>query len=186
MSQYPESERIIRSHVLWAMGAGLIPIPFVDFAAVTAIQLDMLKDLAALYGVDYNRSSGKALVSALTGTTFASIGASLVKAIPGLGSVLGGVSMSLMSGASTYAVGQVINQALSTSGSLEHVDLSIARQAYEEAFEQGKAYVSDLQQQKDKAANTFETLDRLQKLREDGILNEEEFQAKKRELLSRL
>lgn len=34
MSQRTQAEAIIRSHVLWAMGGGLIPIPLVDFAAV--------------------------------------------------------------------------------------------------------------------------------------------------------
>ncbi len=180
-----EPERIIRNHVLWAMGAGLLPIPLVDFTAVTAVQLDMLKDLAAHYGVNYDRSSGKAFVSALTGTTLASIGASLVKAIPGLGSVLGGVSMSLMSGASTYAVGQVVRQAYATSGSLDGLDLSVARKAYEDAFAQGKSYVSDLQQEKDKATQIFEALERLEKLKQDGLLTEEEFQTKKQELFNR-
>ncbi|MEN9205469.1 MAG: DUF697 domain-containing protein [Thermostichales cyanobacterium BF4_bins_65] len=184
MSQDPD--RIIRSHVLWAIGAGLLPIPLVDFAAVTAVQLDMLKDLAACYGVDYDRSSGKAFVSALTSTTFAAIGSSIVKAIPGLGSVLGGVSMALMSGASTYAVGQVVKQAYATSGSLEGLDLRAARRAYEEAFEQGKSYVADLQREKDKATQIFESLERLEKLKQDGLLTEAEFEAKKQELFSRL
>jgi len=39
MNKQTQAEAIIRSHVLWAMGGGLIPIPLVDFAAVTAIQL---------------------------------------------------------------------------------------------------------------------------------------------------
>jgi hypothetical protein len=71
MSQRTQADAIIRSHVLWAMGGGLIPIPLVDFAAVTAVQLEMLQQLAHLYGVDYSRSNGKAFVSALTGTTLA-------------------------------------------------------------------------------------------------------------------
>ena len=39
----------IDSHVLWAMGAGAIPIPFLDTAAVTAIQLNMFKELCMIY-----------------------------------------------------------------------------------------------------------------------------------------
>ena len=37
------AENIIRNHVIWACAAGMVPVPFVDLAAVTAIQLDMLK-----------------------------------------------------------------------------------------------------------------------------------------------
>ena len=36
-SRKAQAEAIIRSYVLWSMGGGLIPIPLVDFAAVTAI-----------------------------------------------------------------------------------------------------------------------------------------------------
>jgi len=54
-----EADKIIKSHVLWAVGAGLVPLPLFDVAAVTAIQMDMLKQLAALYQVDYSTSTGK-------------------------------------------------------------------------------------------------------------------------------
>lgn len=41
------SEAIIRHHVLLAAGAGLIPLPLVDLAAVTGIQVRMLMELAS-------------------------------------------------------------------------------------------------------------------------------------------
>ena len=68
-----EADEIVRSHVLWSMGAGLMPIPLFDIAAVTAIQIDMLKQLTACHGVDFSQSHGKAFVGALTGSTFARI-----------------------------------------------------------------------------------------------------------------
>ncbi len=186
MSRHLEAEKIIRSHVLWAMGGGLIPIPLVDFAAVTAIQLEMLQQLARLYNVDYSQSTAKTFVSALTGTTIARIGASMLKAIPGVGSLVGGASMSLMSGASTYAVGQVAINLYSTSGGLNNFNTEQVKRAYEQAYEQGKSYVSDLEDKEDEAANIYQALENLGKLKEQGILTEEEFQAKKKQLLERL
>jgi len=186
VSKKEEIDSVIRSHVLWAMGGGLIPIPLVDIAAVTGIQLDMLKQLAALHDVDYSASSGKAFVSALTGSTFAALGSSLVKIIPGIGTILGVVSMSMLSGASTYAVGQVAVTYFSASGSLADVDLSTAKKAYKKAFEKGKSYVSDLDDKKEEAADIFEKLEKLGKLKEQGVLSEEEFEAKKKELLDRI
>ena len=97
MTKRDESEQIIMKHVLWSMGGGLIPIPLFDVAAVTAVQLDMLKSLASLYGVDYSKENGKAFAGALTGSTFARLGASAMKVIPGIGWVVGGFSMSVMS-----------------------------------------------------------------------------------------
>jgi uncharacterized protein (DUF697 family) len=189
MSRLVEANKIIRSHVLWAMGGGLIPIPIVDFAAVTAIQLEMLQQLAALYNVNYSQSTAKAFVSALTGTTLARIGASIIKAIPGIGSIVGGASMSIMSGASTYAVGQVAINMFSNPGGFENLanlDAEEMKKAYEQAYEQGKNYVSDLQNHEDEAANVYQALEKLGKLKEQGILSEEEFQAKKKQLLDRI
>ena len=181
-----KAQSIIRSHVLWSMGGGLIPIPLVDFAAVTAIQLEMLQQLAELYGVNYSQSNGKAFVSALTGTTVARLGASFLKAIPGIGTVLGGASMSLTSGASTYAVGQVAIEHFAKSGNLSNFIEDQLKKAYEDAFNQGKSYVSDLQDNQEQAADIYQSLEKLGKLKEQGILTEAEFQAKKRQLLDRL
>ena len=90
-------DRIIRTHVIWASGAGLIPLPLIDLAAVTAIQVDLLNALSKHYGVPFDAASGKSLVTALTGTTLARIGASAIKAIPVVGFLVGGLSMSVMS-----------------------------------------------------------------------------------------
>lgn len=187
MTKRTEAEAIIRSHVLWAMGGGLIPIPLVDFAAVTAIQLEMLQQLAQLYGVNYSRSMGKTFVSALTGTTLASLGASFLKAIPGIGTMLGGASMAIASGASTYAVGQVAVTHFSSGGNLSDFVEENVKAAYDSAFEQGKSYVSNLENEKgNDAANIYQALEKLGQLKAQGILTEEEFQAKKKELLARL
>lgn len=186
MNRLTQANAIIRSHVLWAIGGGLIPIPLVDFAAVTAIQLEMLQQLAALYEVDYSKDTAKAFVSALTGTTIARIGASVLKAIPGLGSIIGGASMSVMSGASTYAVGKVAISMFSASRGFNDLNTEDLQNAYEQAYEQGKTYVSHLQNREDEAANIYQTLEKLGKLKNQGILSEEEFQAKKKELLDRL
>jgi uncharacterized protein (DUF697 family) len=186
MSKVVEADRVIKKHVIWALGAGLIPLPVVDFTAVTAVQMDMLSQLAQLYDVEYSVSTGKSFVAALTGTTFASIGASLVKLIPGVGTVLGEVSMSIMSGASTYAVGKVAVLHFETGGSLLDIDLDTAKRAYKEAYEEGKDVASKLGKDQDKAKDIFEQLEKLGRLKEQGVLSEEEFQAQKEKLLNRL
>ena len=102
------AESAVRNHVIWSMGAGFIPIPIADFIAVAAVQLDMIRTISNIYGVDFKETEGKALVTSLTGSGLSRLGANaLIKLIPGFGSMLGGVSMSIVSGASTYALGQV-------------------------------------------------------------------------------
>lgn len=124
------AEKIISTHVLWSLGAGLMPLPLFDIVAVTAIQVDMLNQLADEYDADFSDSTGKAFVAALTGVTFARIGASILKVIPGVGSVIGGLSMSAMSGASTYAVGHVAKEYFATGADLSNVDVDKAKEAY--------------------------------------------------------
>ena len=188
MDKQEQGDRIIRTHVLWSMGAGLIPLPLFDLAAVTGIQMGMLEELTRLYGGSYTGATAKRFVTALTGSTFAKVAASLVKTLPGVGTLLGGLSMSAMSGASTYAVGQVAVQQLSADNAadLDDVDMDAAKSVYREAFEKGKNFVSGLDADKKAAKESFEKLEQLGKLREQGVLTEEEFQEKKRELLDKI
>ncbi len=181
-----QADKIINSHVLWGMGAGLLPLPLFDIAAVTAVQIDMLRQLADTYEVDFTNEMGKTFVAALTGSTFARLGASLIKTIPGIGTAIGGVSMSVMSGASTYAIGQVAKRHFETDGTIIDVDLNFARDAYDEAFEKGKRVVSDLKGREAESKDVYKSLERLGDLREKGVITDEEFEAKKREMLERL
>ncbi|MCP3957618.1 MAG: DUF697 domain-containing protein [bacterium] len=182
-----EAEEAIRSHVVWAVGAGLMPVPLFDLVAVTAIQMDLLKNLTRIYDVDYSAGQGKAFVSALTGSTFAKIGSSAVKALPGVGAVLGGVSMSALSGASTYATGVVALQHLGRDGvDFLEIDLDRAKAAYDDALERGKEFVEGLKGREDEPPDVFEKLGKLGELKKKGVISKEEFAAKKRELLKRI
>jgi len=190
MSRNEETGKIIRRHVLWSLGAGLMPVPLFDIAAVTAIQVDMLRQLANHYKVEYSQSSGKAFVAALTGGTFARIGASLVKAIPGIGSVVGGVSMSVMSGASTYAVGQVANHYFASGSDIFRIDVTEAKEKYAEEYEKGKQVAADLEKEKKTSAETYkvaaETIGNLEKLKQSGVISEADFDAVKQKVLEGL
>jgi uncharacterized protein (DUF697 family) len=168
------------------MGAGLMPIPLFDIAAVTAVQIDLLKQLADNYEADFSNEMGKTFVTALTGGTFARIGASLLKTVPGIGTLIGGVSMSVMSGASTFAVGQVAKRHFETDGNIVNVDLDFARNAYDDAFEKGKQIVSDLKGHEAESKDIYKSLERLGELRDKGVITDEEFETKKQELLERL
>ena len=136
----------------------------IDIAAVTAVQMDMLKQLATAYGADYSASKGKVFVGALTGGMVARVGASAVKALPGVGTVLGGMSMSALSGASTYAVAKVAVGIFESGGNLHGTDLDSAKAKYEETIEQGKKYVNDLKQADESAPDTFQKLEKLGEL----------------------
>lgn len=144
------AETAIRSHVVWSMGAGFIPIPVADFVAVAAVQLDMIRTISNIYGVDFKETEGKALVTSLTGSGLSRLGANaLVKMIPGVGTLFGGLSMSIVSGASTYALGQVFKTHFSVGGTFLDFDTERFQRYYDEQFEKGKTMAKDIQQEEE-------------------------------------
>jgi uncharacterized protein (DUF697 family) len=123
------AEKIISYYSKWGAGMGLIPVPLVDLAAVTGVQLKMLKRLARNYHVEYDESSGKALIGSLLGAIlpaklgYGGIG-SAIKAIPGVGTILGMAAVPAFNYGSTYAVGRVFAKHFAGGGTLLDFDPS--------------------------------------------------------------
>jgi uncharacterized protein (DUF697 family) len=186
------SEAIIRNHMIWSMGAGVIPVPFVDFLAVSAIQLDMVRQLAGIYDLDFNKSKGKAVITALTSSSIAKMAAGrMVKFIPVVGSVIGGVTMSVLSGATTYAIGEVFRKHFETGGTFLDFDPARLKKYYDEKFEKGKEYAEKIKEEQEKVEEVKDTtviMDKLKELgqmKKDGIITEEEFAVMKARLLAK-
>lgn len=179
------ASKLIKEHVVWSVGAGMVPVPLVDFVAVTAVQLDLIRQLCTLHGVSYEEGTGKVWIGALTGGAVARAGASVIKAIPGIGTLLGGLSMAIASGASTYAVGQVVEKHLAAGGSMGNLNVDAAKSEYAEAYEEGKK-VAKAATEKKESGDVFQKLEKLGELKAKGVITEAEFEAKKKDLLSQL
>ncbi len=191
------ADTIIKNHIVWAMGAGLIPVPIVDFFAVSGIQLDMIRQLCKLYDQDFKESEGKAIITSLTGSGLARMGArAMVKFIPGIGSVIGGVTMAVLSGASTYALGEVFQKHFETGGTFLDFDPKRLKKMYNEKFEKGKQVAEEIKKEQDRKREAAEQaadmkssgkmvdkLRELAELRKEGLISEEEFAAMKRKLI---
>jgi uncharacterized protein (DUF697 family) len=182
-----KADDIIKNHLGFAAAAALVPIPGADIAAVSAVQLNMLRQLANLYRVSFTDNLGKNIITALVSGSLARVGASLVKAIPGIGTLIGEFTMPALSAASTYALGQVFASHLAKGGTLENFDVTKARKKYDEELKHGK------QAAKEAAAKT-ETIEedvvaklkKLAELKDAGILSEEEFIQMKSKLLAQM
>ncbi|MBK8819218.1 MAG: DUF697 domain-containing protein [Saprospiraceae bacterium] len=183
------ADTIIRNHMLWSMGAGFIPVPIADFFAVSAVQLDMIRQLCNVYNIDFKQTQGKAVITALTGSSLARLGARAVKFIPGVGSLLGGVTLAALSGASTYALGEVFKQHFETGGTFLDFDVERLKKFYNEKFEKGKEVAEELrkkQQETPPSSQNNDVIDQLRqlaKLKEDGIITEDEFNDMKKKIL---
>lgn len=182
---------VIKNHMIWSMGAGFIPVPIADLFAVSAIQLDMIRQLCKVYDINFKETEGKAIITALTGSGLARLGARAIKFIPGVGSILGGVTLAVLSGASSYAIGEVFKKHFETGGTFLDFDPERLKKYYNEKFEKGKALAKQMQDDqviKEEAASSVamvEKVKELAKLKEDGLITEEEFVKMKQRLIER-
>ena len=195
MSEFQKSNRsdhadsIIKNHMVWSMGAGFIPVPIADLFAVSAIQLDMIRQMCKLYDVDFKQTEGKALITALTGSGLARLGARAVKFIPGVGSILGGVTMAALSGASTYALGEVFKKHFETGGTFLDFDPQRLKNYYNEKFEKGKEVAEEMRKKQENISKSVEASSAVDKLKEladmkaAGILTDEEFETMKKKII---
>jgi uncharacterized protein (DUF697 family) len=189
--QSKHADTIIRNHVIWSMGAGLIPVLIADIFAISALQLDMIRQLCKVYNINFAETQGKAIVTSLTSSTLARITAgSVVKMIPGLGSIIGGITVSVFAGASTYALGEVFKKHFSSGGTILDFDPERLRKLYKEQFEKGKKVVEELKKDKpadggnpSTATDVVSRLKALAELKDQGILTEEEFTVMKKKIL---
>ncbi len=191
------ADTIIKNHIVWSMGAGLIPVPVLDFFAVSGIQLDMIRQLCKLYDQDFKESQGKAIITSLTGSGLARMGAkAMIKFIPGIGSVIGGVTMAVLSGASSYALGEVFKKHFDTGGTFLDFDPERLKKMYDEKFEKGKKVAEQIKKENDKIRETAkqaeesrtsgEAVERIKELAElmrEGLISEEEYKAMKKKLI---
>jgi len=143
------SEAIIRHHVLLAAGAGLIPLPLVDLAAVTGIQVRMLMELAENQGTSFSRHRAQSIVSALLASfasrEIASMGlAAALKAIPGFGTMLGVASLPLAAAALTYAIGTVFRDLFAAGETPEDFDPDRLRPVFRQQLAHGRKIAADL------------------------------------------
>ena len=139
----------IRNYMLATMGAGLIPLPLVDFLAFTGIQLAMINKLADQYGVPFRKDMGKsALFSLLSSAAPMAVapllGRGMLKLIPGLGSAAGMISTSLLGGAFTYAIGKVFQMHFESGGTLLTFDPEKMRDYFRTQLDKGKEMAAEL------------------------------------------
>jgi uncharacterized protein (DUF697 family) len=141
-----ESDDIINRYVLASLGAGLVPVPIVDLVALTGLQLKMVHSLAKHYDVEFSNNIGKSLIGSLAGgvlpVAFSPFVGSLLKAIPIIGQTTSAVTMSIVGGASTYALGKVFKKHFGSGGTMEDFEPEKAKGYFAKKYEEGKEIVT--------------------------------------------
>ncbi|MFM8444546.1 MAG: YcjF family protein [Methylococcus sp.] len=142
------ADSLIKNYVLAATGLGFLPFPLVDLGGLMAIQVKLVHGLAKHYGLPFKENVGKSLVTSLIAGASGVVGvlglASLAKLVPGLGTLAGGASVSLTSGALTYAVGHVFAKHFETGGTLLDFDPKKMQEAFKRKVHEGRRAVAQM------------------------------------------
>lgn len=135
------ADEIVTRNSRWAGGLGFIPVPVVDYVAVTGFQVKMVRELCSFYGQPYSEERAKtwitALIAASAPTTIGLPLASAMKAIPLVGSVAGLLAMPAVSYASTFAVGRVFTRHFEEGGTLLTLNPKKSQAYYQEMLNLG-------------------------------------------------
>jgi uncharacterized protein (DUF697 family) len=152
----PQALKIVKNYMWFSMGAGLIPVPFVDLAAVSSIQLKMIAEISKVYDIPFSESRGKAIIGSLTGfilphaLAYGMVG-SLIKAIPVVGALAGAPAMAVFCGAAAWALGNVFIQHFESGGTFLDFDPEKVREYFRSQFAEGHKLASKLEAEKAEA-----------------------------------
>jgi uncharacterized protein (DUF697 family) len=138
-----EAQQTIRRYVLYSAGAGLIPIHYLDWAAVSGVQLKMLAEISKIYGVPFQENIGKAAIASVAGFIVphaAAVGTigSMIKAVPGFGGVAVAPLTAVLAGAYAWALGNMFIQHFESGGTFLNFNPEQVREYFKSQFEGAK------------------------------------------------
>ena len=144
-----EAQKIIKNHMMVALGFGVVPIPVVDLIGLTGTQLNMLKSLSDLYGQKFTKDWGKKSIVSLVGGGLSvpvAMGlSSLIKSIPVIGQTAGVISMATTGAGLTYAIGKVFVQHFESGGTFLTFDPAQVREYFKSEIEAGKDMAKNME-----------------------------------------
>jgi uncharacterized protein (DUF697 family) len=140
VSRLDEANAIVNRMSAWGAGAGLIPMPLIDFAAIVTVQVMMINKLSHLYEIPFRQHKAKNIVAVLVGSVLpqglagGAIG-SFIKGIPLVGQLAGVLVMPGFAAAVTWAMGRVFIQHFETGGTLLDFNADKMRDHFKQEFE---------------------------------------------------
>ncbi|WP_413203905.1 YcjF family protein [Rhodospirillum sp. A1_3_36] len=143
-SRLGQAQALVARKVNWATLGGAVPVPFLDAAAISGVQLSMLADLSALYERPFDENAARAIVSSLVGgfapyAAGVGLGGLVAKAVPLLGVGVGVATVSLLARAFTRVLGHLFIVHFESGGAVLDFDPDAMRTHFKREFERAKA-----------------------------------------------
>ena len=157
-----QSNECIKKHSIYAAVGGLVPVPFLEMATSSTIQLRMIAQLSDVYEVRFSENAVKNAVGTLIATVVpvTSVGHvtySLFRSVPVVGSVFGMVAIPALAAACTYALGKVFAAHFASGGTTLNFNSEAMKASFKEKFEEGKRKASEFVGKKGAKAPAAET-----------------------------
>jgi uncharacterized protein (DUF697 family) len=139
-----KAKGIIRRYSAGAAVLGLVPLPVVDMAALAGLQLIMLAELAKLHQVPFKPWQARPLIGALVGGVAPVAAATgllgyALRKIPLVGPAVGVLTLPVLAGAATLALGRLFNLHFALGDSLVDLDPERLRDRFSAEFSQARA-----------------------------------------------
>ena len=143
------AHNLVQNYLLASASIALVPVPLLDLAGITALQIKLVHSLAKLYDVPFKEDIAKSLVAALLSgaSTILLIKGlvSLAKAIPVLGTLASG-SIAISGASVTYAVGEVFIRHFESGGTLLDFDPKQVKDLFQRLLKKDKATAETVQE----------------------------------------
>ena len=145
---------IVKKNMLWAMGAGILPIPFFFIVTTTGFLVKMLKELSDLYDIPFSEHAVKNLAGSLLGGLGSLYLAKMLTYmsltfLPVIGPITFITAIPLMVGAAMYATGKVFIQHFESGGTFLTFKPKEVRQHFREQFKKGIKFSAELKKGQD-------------------------------------
>lgn len=144
--------KTVKNYMWISAGAGLIPVPWADLAAIAAVQMKLLAELSKIYGIPFKASIGKSAIASMAGfvlphaISFGAIGC-MLKFIPVVGTLPGAAWQGIFSSAYTWALGNVFIQHFESGGTFLNFDSEKVKEYFKAQFEEGRKMAANMEKE---------------------------------------
>lgn len=141
-------EKAIRTSVYAAMGMGVVPVPWFNFATVTGIQLNMVRQLSNLYGVPFKEGVAKKIIASVVGAGAGVLSTPFVESVliglPLVGLPLAIGTKPIMNGLSTYAVGRMFVTYFERGGNFLSANIDAMGEDFKAAYKTSREWLGNV------------------------------------------
>ena len=138
-------EELAKLYANWAAASGGIPVPLIDMAIITGVQVRFVASLADLYGVSISKHRARLALLSITGGGTAVVAGGVAKiALPGtmsivgsasksaigFGTVLGSIAIGAFAYSSTILIGRLFMDAFEKSISFSKTEVDNMAEQY--------------------------------------------------------